>query len=43
MNDQQPQEPETVAETHDAPAEPDFLTGVQACDLSGEGTCEACQ
>jgi Phage protein (N4 Gp49/phage Sf6 gene 66) family len=23
--------------------EPDFLTGTQACDLSGEGTCEACQ
>ena len=21
----------------------DFLSGVQACDLSGEGTCEACQ
>lgn len=23
--------------------EPDFLAGVKACDLSGEGTCEACQ
>ena len=22
---------------------PDFLTGKAACDLSGEGTCEACQ
>lgn len=21
----------------------DFLAGVKACDLSGEGTCEACQ
>lgn len=26
-----------------APAEDDFLAGTQACDLSGEGTCEACQ
>lgn len=26
-----------------APAEPDFLAGVKACDLSGEGTCESCQ
>lgn len=25
------------------PTEPDFLAGVKACDLSGEGTCEACQ
>lgn len=23
--------------------EPDFLAGVKACDLSGEGNCEACQ
>jgi hypothetical protein len=23
--------------------EPDFLAGVKACDLSGDGTCEACQ
>lgn len=23
--------------------EEDFLKGVQACDLSGEGTCESCQ
>lgn len=23
--------------------EDDFLSGVQACDLSGEGECEACQ
>ena len=23
--------------------EPDFLAGKAACDLSGEGTCEACQ
>lgn len=23
--------------------EGDFLAGVKACDLSGEGTCEACQ
>lgn len=22
---------------------PDFLAGKSACDLSGEGTCEACQ
>ncbi len=25
------------------PDEADFLAGTQACDLSGEGTCEACQ
>lgn len=24
-------------------AEPDFLAGKTACDLSGDGTCEACQ
>lgn len=24
-------------------AKDDFLAGAQACDLSGEGTCEACQ
>lgn len=23
--------------------EPDFLEGIKACDLSGDGTCEACQ
>ena len=23
--------------------EADFLAGAKACDLSGEGTCEACQ
>lgn len=26
-----------------AGAEDDFLAGSKACDLSGEGTCEACQ
>lgn len=26
-----------------ATPEPDFLAGVKACDLSGEGNCEACQ
>ena len=26
-----------------APAEDDFLAGSKACDLSGDGTCEACQ
>lgn len=25
------------------PPADDFLAGVKACDLSGEGTCEACQ
>ena len=25
------------------PAEPDFLAGSKACDLTGDGTCEACQ
>lgn len=25
------------------PQEDDWLSGVKACDLSGEGTCEACQ
>ena len=24
-------------------AEPDFLAGSKACDLTGDGTCEACQ
>lgn len=27
----------------DHPSEPDFLAGKSACDLSGEGACEACQ
>lgn len=26
-----------------APSEPDFLANTQACDLSNDGTCEACQ
>ena len=33
-----------AAEAAPAPADDeDFLAGTQACDLSGEGNCEACQ
>lgn len=33
---------EEQMQTQEQP-EDDFLSGVTACDLSGEGTCEACQ
>lgn len=41
----QQQPAEQVESKQPAPAdeEPDFLAGAKACDLSGEGTCEACQ
>jgi hypothetical protein len=34
---------EPVKEQPAAQDDQDFLSGVKACDLSGEGTCEACQ
>lgn len=40
----QTQQAAQVEDQQPAPAEEeDFLAGAQACDLSGEGTCEACQ
>mgnify|MGYP007007267267 CR=1 FL=1 len=37
----EPKPPEGQASINDA--EPDFLAGSKACDLSGEGACESCQ
>ncbi|CAI3971372.1 hypothetical protein VAC51_00035 [Variovorax phage VAC_51] len=34
---------EEQMQAQEQPEEEDFLSGVQACDLSGEGECEACQ
>ena len=38
-----PCKPDIFAATYDAFEEEDFLAGSKACDLSGDGTCEACQ
>lgn len=44
MNEDTKQEQPAQAEQAQAPQDDqDFLSGVKACDLSGEGTCEACQ
>ena len=38
-----PCKPDIFAATYEAVEEEDFLAGAKACDLSGDGTCEACQ
>lgn len=38
-----PCKPDIFAATYEAVEEEDFLAGSKACDLSGDGTCEACQ
>lgn len=38
-----PCKPDIFAATYEAVEEDDFLAGSKACDLSGDGTCEACQ
>ena len=45
MNEDTKQEQTAQAEqgTQAPQDDQDFLSGVKACDLSGEGTCEACQ